>query len=356
MSVLGFNEPVDDRGSQGIAMNDKPLATIAFVFRERLSCTIACLEYLIGKTPGSYDLICVDGGSPPSIASRLRQLASEHRFTLIRSEDYLTPNESRNLALQQVRTRYVVFVDNDVRVGDDWLEPLVRCAEETGAWLVAPLYMQTFRGERRVHMFGGVIRIRDDEGQPAYLEKHQMQHSCLKDENHLVRQPTELVEFHTVLMNMDAYRTLGPLDEKLFNSSEHADLSLAVTNANKPIYLEPASVITYQIPDGLEAVDNAFFSLRWSEAWTQATLDRLAEKYAIPRDEFGLKRIGAWVRLHRQHVLASYPRIRSWFGADAHQNFRRWFGQPLERRLNLRRYPPGKYVTGRKVRASIMTV
>jgi len=337
-------------------MNDKPMATIAFVFRERLSSTIACLEYLINKTPGPYDLICVDAGSPPSIASRLRELASEHRFTLIRSEDYLTPNESRNLAIEQVHTPYVVFVDNDVQVGDNWLDPLVRCAEETGAWLVAPLYMQSLRGELKVHMFGGVIRVRDDEGRPAYLEKHQMQHSFLNQGNHLVRQPTELIEFHTVLVNMDAFRALGPLDEKLFNSSEHADLSLAVTNANKLIYLEPASVITYQIPDSLKAVDKAFFALRWSEAWTQATLDRLAEKYTIPRDEFGLRGVGAWVRLHRQRVLAGYPRIRNWFGAAAHQNFRRRFGQPLERRLNLHRYPPGKYVVGRKVRAEIITV
>lgn len=335
-------------------MNAEARATIAFVFRERLSSTIGSLEHLIDKTPRPYELICVDAGSPPSIASRLRELASQHQFTLVRSEDYLTPNESRNLALQQVRTRYVVFVDNDVRVGENWLAPLVRCADETGAWLVGPLYMQSLRGEPRVHMFGGIVRVRDDEGRPAYREKHEMQHSFLKEGNRLERQPTELIEFHTVLMNMDAYRTLGPLDERLFNSSEHADLSLAVTKAHKAIYLEPASVITYQIPDGLEAVDRAFFALRWSEAWTQATLDRLSEKYAIPRDEFGLRRIGTWVRRHRQRVLAAYPCIRSWFGVATQEQFRRWFGRPLERRLNLRHYPPSKYVAGRKVRAELI--
>jgi hypothetical protein len=195
-----------------------------------------------------------------------------------------------------------------------------------------------------------------EEGRPAYLEKHQLQHSFLKEGHRLERQPTDLIEFHTVLMDMDAYRSLVPLDEKLFNCSEQADLCLAVKNANKPIYLEPASVITYQIPDGLEAVDRDFFALRWSEAWTQATLDRLAEKYGIPRDEFGLRKIGVWVRLHRQRVLAAYPRIRSWLGAAAHQKFCRLFGQPLERRLNLRRYPPAEYVAGRKLRAEIVTV
>src|ERR1700682_5732453 len=125
-------------------MNSTPSTTIVFVFRERLSPTLACLQHLLGTTPGPYELICVDGGAPESISAPLRELASRHGFTLIRSEEYLSPNESRNLALKHVQTRYVVFVDNDVKVSQDWLDPLVRCAEETGAWLVAPLSMASF--------------------------------------------------------------------------------------------------------------------------------------------------------------------------------------------------------------------
>lgn len=335
-------------------MNIKPLATVAFVFRERLSSTLSCLQYLVDNTPGAYELICVDAGAPESISGPLRQLASKHGFTLVRSEHYLSPNESRNLALQHVRTPYVVFVDNDVKVGENWLEPLVKCADETGAWLVAPLYMQSLRGEERIHMFGGEIRVSDERGRPGYYEKHQMQYNVSRDSSRLVRQPTDLVEFHALLMNMEAYRKLGPLDEKLFNISEHADLCLSVKNAGKEIYLEPASVITYQIPNQLEPVDQDFFALRWSEAWTQASIARLAEKYAIPPEEQGLREIGMWARLHRQRVTATYPRIRAWFGAEIHRLFRRGVGQPLEKRLSLRRYPLSGYVTNRKILARVI--
>jgi glycosyltransferase involved in cell wall biosynthesis len=120
-------------------MNNNPSATIVFVFRERLSPTLACLHHLLRTTSGPFELICVDGGAPESISASLRGLAAKHCFTLIRSEHYLSPNESRNLALKHVQTPYVVFVDNDVKVSQNWLDPLVRCAEETGAWLVAPL-------------------------------------------------------------------------------------------------------------------------------------------------------------------------------------------------------------------------
>jgi len=336
-------------------MNGEPSATIAFVFRERLSCTLPCLQHLLGTTRGPYKLICIDGGAPEAISASLRHLASKHGFTLIRSEDYLSPNESRNLALMHVQTRYVAFVDNDVTVSQDWLDPLVRCAEETGAWLVAPLFMESLRGELRVHMFGGSVRVRDEEGQPAYFEKHDLAHEFLNGERQLVRQATDFIEFHTLLMNMDAYRSLGPLDEKLFNCSEHSDLCLAVKNAGKQIYLEPSSVITYQIPDRLDAIDREYFALRWSETWTQASLERLAEKYAIPLEDGGLTELGSWIRRHRQGAMSAYPLLRGLLGAKWHQKFRRRVAQPLEKWQNLREYPSSEYVINRKVEARVIS-
>src|ERR1700675_3044162 len=114
-------------------MNNNPSATIVFVFRERLSPTLVCLQHLLCNTSGPYKLICVDGGGPESISASLRELAARHRFTLIRSEHYLSPNESRNLALTHVQTRYVVFVDNDVKVSEAGLDPLGGGPEARGA-------------------------------------------------------------------------------------------------------------------------------------------------------------------------------------------------------------------------------
>jgi hypothetical protein len=235
------------------------------------------------------------------------------------------------------------------------LDPLVRCAEETGAWLVAPLYMESFKGELRVHMFGGTVRVRDEEGRPAYFEKHNLAHESLNGERQLVRQETDLIEFHTLLMNMDAYRSLGPLDEKFFSCSEHADLSLTVKNAGKQIYLEPSSVITYEIPDRLDVIDREYFALRWSEAWTQASLERLAEKYAIPLQDVGLRQAGKWVRRHRQGAMTPYPRVRRWLGPKGHRGFRRLVGQPLDKWRSLRQYTSSEYVINRKAEARVIS-
>ena len=329
--------------------------TIAFVIHERLSTTIPCLKHLIDNTPDPYELICVDPGTPESIATPLRELAAQYGFTLIRSDDYLTPNESRNLALQHVRTRYVVFVDNDVKVGKYWLEPLVRCAEETGAWLVAPLTLQLYQGDVSIHMFGGTIRVKDDEGRPAYEEKHQMDNSILNARSLLTRQKTDLIEFHTVLMNMDAYRKLGHLDEKIFNSVEHADLCLTVKYANRQIYLEPSSVITLLIPDYLEPVDMDFFALRWSEAWTQASLERLAAKHSIHPEDPGLSQVGIQAREHRQRLLAQYPRAYRWMGKSLYKIFLRVIGFSLEKQRNIRLHPIQENITDRNIYSEVIS-
>ena len=44
---------------------------------------------------------------------------------------YLTPNEARNLATEQVRTRYVVFIDNDVVVAPGMARQSLMCRRLT---------------------------------------------------------------------------------------------------------------------------------------------------------------------------------------------------------------------------------
>ena len=98
-------------------MEPEKLATIAYVPRERFSATQSSLESILEHTKYPHDFVCVDGGSPEPVRQYLEDAANRNNFTLVRSDSYLSPNEARNIALQHVKTRYVVFVDNDVNVG-----------------------------------------------------------------------------------------------------------------------------------------------------------------------------------------------------------------------------------------------
>src|SRR5438445_12790064 len=104
-----------------------PAAEVTIVVspRERYSFAQRSLESSYDQTPEPFELVYVDVDSPSRIKRYLETKAVEKGFRLIRSSTYLTPNEARNLALREVNTRYVVFIDNDVLVSSGWLKPLV---------------------------------------------------------------------------------------------------------------------------------------------------------------------------------------------------------------------------------------
>ena len=60
---------------------------IAFVPREVFSNTRMALEGLYERTDEPFDLICIDGTSPPEVAGYLEHAAAEKGFALMLSSD-----------------------------------------------------------------------------------------------------------------------------------------------------------------------------------------------------------------------------------------------------------------------------
>src|SRR5262245_36224334 len=137
------------------------LVTIVVSQRERFGDSARSLDSIYEHTDAPFDLVYVDGGSPRYVRNYLATAASERGFKLIRSETFLSPNQARNLGLRHARSRYVVFIDNDVVVSPGWLTPLVACAEETGAAIVGPLVCQGSPLHSIVHFAGGECGVRD---------------------------------------------------------------------------------------------------------------------------------------------------------------------------------------------------
>lgn len=289
--------------------------TVAFVFRERVSPTISKLRDLIYHTRSPYKLIVFDNASSPEIARELRSLREEHDFQLLRSDVILTPNEQRNACLARVDTRYVVFIDNDVDVNENWLEPLVSAANETNAGLVAPLYLERIKGETRIHLWDGEVRTEDEVGNPTFREIHHLAHADLdSNRDRISRGDGGLVEFHCVLADVDLLRALGGLDSGLMSLSEHAHLSVQVLRSARRIFLEPESIVTYDIPARLEDSDREYFLLRWSEAWNRASVDRLGELYELDSAAPDLVGALSWGRFHRQRASIRLPRVSRLMG------------------------------------------
>lgn len=323
----------------------EPIATIALVPREVFSTTERTIETLYERTEEPFDLVCVDGASPPAVRDYLDKAAAEKGFTLLRSDRYLTPNQARNLAadwaMKNLPSPNVVFVDNDVLVAPGWLGALTRAAEETGAGVVGPAYYEHLPELSRLHMLGGECRIATNaDGQRVYHERHRCQHQASADADHpLERHETELIEFHAVLVRREVFERIGLLDEQLLAHSEHGDLCLTAREAGFAIWIEPASRITYAPPRRLNPADREFFFLRWSDARTLANQQRMKQKWRLDHVANTRGRGLAWVRGHRRLGLSTPRWLRRVFGRKLGRSLEKRLVAPLEWRLNRRRYP-----------------
>ncbi len=319
--------------------------TIVVVPREVFSTTQTTLERLLECTEGPYELIVVDGNSPDEVREYLEEAALIYDFTLIRTDVCVTPNQARNLGLKSVRTPYVLFIDNDALVTSGWLEPLLKCAKETEAWAVLPLYFEHTPEQSRLHMVGGTAELgRDESGRHYYREQHHLAHTLLSElEQPIERQKTGLLEFHTVLFSMEMFGELGPLDEGLMSQAEHADISLLIDQKDHKIVLEPTSRVTYVPPRTLKSSDRELFELRWSEAWAAQTQKRFVEKWNLSPAHPELDAALSWVRHHRRYGFRFGNFLRKIVGYRLNKLIVHYLLSDLEAHWNRWRFPPSRH-------------
>ncbi|MGG6266420.1 glycosyltransferase family 2 protein [Leptolyngbya sp. AN03gr2] len=317
--------------------------TIVVVPRERFSYTRESLESVYQYTTVPFKLVYVDGNSPPDIQTYLQGQSQEKGFQIIRTDYYLYPNRARNLGLSLVDTPYVVFLDNDVVVSPGWLEALIHCAKETDATIVGPLVCHEEPVHEVVHCAGGEVHINVDiKGRRRLREKMYKQgHRVEKVRPKMHRTQTELCEFHCMLAQTDIFQRVGLLDETLLNSKEHLDFCMTVIQAGGTIYYEPDCILTYVPSTALRLSDLHFYMLRWSDAWEQASLSRLREKWDLAEDGY----------FQHKYKIMGWRRKNTILRPLARRLALGWKGSLLEKGwvfvLTLAEKPLNRYLTAR---------
>ncbi len=260
---------------------ERPRVTIVVSPRERFDRSLESLDSIYEHTATPFELVYVDGRSPRGVRRAIESAAADRGFTLIRRDHYLSPNEARAIGLAEVTTEFVVFVDNDLLVSPGWLDHLIACTDETGAWIVGPLYLEGDPADEVVHMAGGELGFTGEAPRRSFSTNHVHQGERLADlPAPLARRSCGFVEFHCMLVRTDAFSRVS-LDQRLLSSREHLDLCLQVTAAGGGVWFEPASRVTYVTPPPVALADVPYFLLRWSDAWNEASLAHFCAKYDI---------------------------------------------------------------------------
>lgn len=291
-------------------IEDQTKVTIIIVPRERFNFTKHSLENVYEHTKLPFKLVYVDGNSPKHIKIYLESQSRQKGFRLIRTDRYLTPNQARNLGLCEVKSKYVLFMDNDVLVTPSWLETLIQCAEETGAWLVGPLYLDGRPELHIIHGLRGIVHFEEENGRRIFREEHPFKGKRLDDlPIPLERELCELLEFHCMLVRTEVFTRFGILDEKLLSLREHHDLCLTVQEAGGSIYFEPNAVVSYVAPKSIVWSDLAYFMLRWSEAWNLASIRHFYEKWNLDMDENSINNVLSRASSHRFRLLTPFRKL-----------------------------------------------
>src|ERR1700733_6861767 len=139
-----------------------PSVTIVSIPREQFGRARLSLQSILDSAPPDAPIIYVDGNSPLDLSRDIAAIRPD--VTVIRRDHYLSGNVARNLALAQGRTKFVLFVDNDVQIWPGSIDAMVKCADDTGAWIVGPLYCIGAPGARQVHAAHTEVRIVDEHG------------------------------------------------------------------------------------------------------------------------------------------------------------------------------------------------
>ncbi len=222
------------------------------------------------------------GRAPRDVRDRVRHEAERAGFALIERDEHLVPNHARNLALPEVATEYVAFVDNDVIVEAGWLDALVACADETGVAVVGPLQLIGPPEEHAIHLTGGLIEI-DESVTPhpvRITHRHQGPHEHEVPEP-LVRERCDFAEFHGMLARTEVVRAVG-LDEAFLSAREVEDPALKVAAACGTCWFEHAARATFLPPERVRWSEVGFLSHRVGGAGQRRQL-RLLRRARRPR-------------------------------------------------------------------------
>tara|TARA_R110000823_G_scaffold27609_18_gene80525 strand:- start:12407 stop:13372 length:966 start_codon:yes stop_codon:yes gene_type:complete len=280
---------------------DAAAVTICVTPRERFSCAVDSLKNIAANTAPPYNLLYIDANSPEPIARELAAICAQHGFEYLRVDDYLPPNSARNLALAKIDTPFVAFADNDLFVQPGWLHALLRCAENTGAWAVTPVVLEGGAALQIVHMAGGDLIEEEAAGYNRIRQQHRYMKLPLRNvRKKLRREVVDFFEFHCVLLRTDVFAEREFLDEGFLSHQEHVDLAREIRAAGGRVYLEPEAVVRYDTARRFEEYDREFFELRWSDDWSDRSIEHARQKWRLaPRDP-GLERLAKWTRIHRE--------------------------------------------------------
>ncbi|WP_320047926.1 glycosyltransferase family 2 protein [uncultured Ilyobacter sp.] len=107
-----------------------------------------CINSLLSSSYENLEIILINDCSPDNSEEVIKKYAEkDKRIVYLKNEKNLKVSETRNIGIEKARGEYIIFVDADDYISNDWIGNLVETIEEKKADVVIGSAKQ-FRGDQ----------------------------------------------------------------------------------------------------------------------------------------------------------------------------------------------------------------
>ena len=127
-----------------------------------------CIESLLKQTYDNIEIIVVDDGSKDKSAQIVRRIQEETKKVIYLYQDNSGPGKARNRAIKEATGKYILFVDADDYLGENYINDLVECAEKNESELVIAGYTLVYADKKKIIQIVPKRYVKNEKEEWAY--------------------------------------------------------------------------------------------------------------------------------------------------------------------------------------------
>lgn len=242
--------------------------TIIITPRDRYTGLDECVDAVYRHTSQPFRLWIMDLDYPEAIIAPVRRQLQGREDVRFFDLGLRTPMDALREVQPLLDTDAVVLLDNDSRVTEGWLPPLLGAMRD-GHAVVTPLILEREGVDRgaplRNHLYTGELRVVEVDGKPYIFERKHFRRAEISDIP-AERAETGTFELHCVLFDAAVFKRLE-LPSMVIR--EHLDISLQIAAMGRTMVVEPTSVIHFDnLGTRMALPDMRYFFYRWGPRLT----------------------------------------------------------------------------------------
>lgn len=214
---------------------NKPLISISIVVWNGLEDTKECLASLENISYPNKEIIVVDNGSKDQTVAYIRK--KYPKIILLENGRNLGFTGGHNRAIEKVKGKYVLLLNNDTKVTKNFLEPLVTDLEKDTS--LAGVQSKTFLTKNSLDNVGSFLNPIGFLKHFGFKEKDQKKYQ--------ISQPVFSPKAACLLIRRSVVNKIGLFDEDYFAYFEETDWAWRVYLAGYRIIFEPESKIFHKL-------------------------------------------------------------------------------------------------------------